>query len=138
MGKQLLFGISVYDGSDLININEYAFYDFENRNIVRDNRPADTWPPDYQDVTVPIVLEGKDYFVKLRIIYTINQFYDPNSVAAQNINCPGSATPFDYYFLVCLNPYVLVGALFLFVLAVAVIIRRKSKRKSKESDGISK
>jgi hypothetical protein len=133
IGTQLSFGIFVYDDNDGIEINEYYFSEFDHRNKIGDDRPDNTLPPSYQDVIIPVTLDEKQYAIKLRITYEINQDYDPKSIEKQHIDC-SYGQPFWQY---CLNAPVIVGLAFLIALGVVVIIRRQ-KSSSEPASRIGK
>jgi hypothetical protein len=122
MGTQLLFHIFVYEDNDLIDVNKNYFSEFEHRNMIGDNRPENTLSPDYQDVIIPVTLDEKQYAIKLRITYEINQNYDPKSVEKQDIKCPYE----NSFLLNCFTPPIIDGMAFLTVLVIVVIIRKKS------------
>jgi hypothetical protein len=122
IGTQFSFQVFVVEDSDGIEINDSIFSEFEHRNKIGDNRPENTQPPSYQDVIIPVTLNEKQYDIKLRITYEINQNYNPKSIEMQNIKC-SFVEPFWQY---CLNIPVIVGLAFLLTLGAVVIIRRKN------------
>jgi hypothetical protein len=117
-GTQLSFRLYVSEVYDGIEINDYYFNEFEHRNKIGDDRPENTQPPGYQDVIIPLTLDNKQYEIKLRITYKINQYYNPKSIEMQDITCPYE-NPIMYY---CLNTPVIIGFLFLTALVILVII----------------
>jgi hypothetical protein len=126
MGKQLLFRIS-FGEFDGIYVNQYYFNEFEHRNKIGDNRPENTQPPGYQDVIIPVTLDEKQYAIKLRITYEINQNYNPKSIEQQDVDCSYGNPPLLY----CLYPPVIIGLAFLTALIIVlIIVRKKSSDKS--------
>ncbi len=129
LGKQISFRLNTYEDFDTIWINNNIFSNFEHRNKIGDNRPSDVQPPNVQDVVIPIILDEKQYAIKLRINYEISNYYVPNSVETHNNSCRYYPfLPLPWF----LSPAIAGGIILLVLIFVMVI--RKSKLSNKPSE----
>ena len=117
------FGKSVRFSSDnnILFANGYAITGLEARNIEQDNRPNDVKLPEPQDTVVMMYLNQKPYSIQLRIIYTINNDYNPNSVYEFSNACQG------YYqdglnIGLLMSPLSIIVSLILVIIIAAIII----------------
>jgi hypothetical protein len=101
--------------------------EFDQSNVIADNRPDQVEIPTPKEVNVRLLIDGKPYNLQLQVVYELNPGYDPHSVDDHNSACVG------YPYFMDITPHfdykTGIGILFLLLVIIITLAILKKRQK---------
>jgi hypothetical protein len=111
--------------------NDGIIYFIESRNLIGDKRPSDVKIPDSQYVRIPMQEGQEKFLLQVKVSYTLNQDYRPNSVYDSK-SCERFYA--EQFWETAFLPIFLLGLGVIVLVFVAMYKRHRKKQKGSNPD----